>query len=64
MEKTICPVCGETSDSRVETVDICSKCAANEGGREESRMMKTEIPDTEVYLNARDYSAPENYPGY
>ncbi len=56
MEKTVCPVCGEKLDSHVDT---CSKCAG-----EEKRMMEKESPDKEFYLNARDYSAPENYPGY
>jgi ribosomal protein L40E len=56
MEKTTCPVCGEKLNSHADT---CSKCAV-----EEKRMMEKETPDREVYLNARDYSAPENYPGY
>ena len=59
MEKTRCPVCGEKLDSRGETVDTCPKCAARD-----DRMMEKGGPDREVYLNARDYSAPENYPGY
>ena len=59
MEKNICPVCGERLDSKV---DACSKCAACTG--KERQMMEKESPDNEFYLNARDYSAPENYPGY
>lgn len=56
MEKTACPVCGEKRDSHVDT---CPKCST-----EENRMMEKESPDREMYLTTRDYSAPENYPGY
>ena len=54
MEKASCPNYRETTDSA-----NCPPCS------EDSREMKKDIPDTEYnYLSARDYSAPENYPGY
>jgi len=59
MEKTVCPVCGEKLDSHVDPCSKCTACAA-----EEKRMMEKETPDKEFYLHARDYSVPENYPGY
>ena len=56
MEKASCPNCREKLDSHRSECPPCS---------EDSREIKKETPDTEYnYFSARDYSAPENYPGY
>ncbi len=57
MDKKICPDCGK--ELALHTI-VCPVC------RSAQRMeLKEERSDTEYqYLSARDYSAPENYPGY
>lgn len=56
MENTHCPYCGEKLSSNVAA---CPRCTFIENSA-----LENESLDREVYLNAMDLSAPENYPGY
>ncbi|WDP90141.1 MAG: hypothetical protein HUN04_10665 [Desulfobacter sp.] len=60
MEKIICPDCGKEFSSITAAAAACPFC-----NPEQKKELKPELSDTDYqYLNQRDFSVPENYPGY